>query len=166
LALDEGYLLGVGGVEVPIGTIDHDFFEGAPAVVAAALLGIERRPFSVIGYGFLHRYAERHELRESGHTFLGAGVAWTPIDAPQAGRLFSVQFGLSHETTAREVFHGARIDDTGGWALVAHPTVAWSTSEHVLFFVSTSLPLADQWRNTAERERFRIGTGAIVSLGD
>ena len=119
----------------------------------------------MIGCAFVHHFAVRHELRENGNRYLGGGIAWTPIDREEEGRLFSLQFGLSHETTFQEVFAGTPRHDTGGWALMAHPTVVWATSPHVLLYVVTSVPLADRWNNSADRERFRLGTGAMVRFG-
>jgi hypothetical protein len=158
-------VMAIGGIELPTGTIDHHFGEGAPAVVAAGTFSVERRPFSAIGYGFVHRYAERDRLRESGNRFLGAGLAWTPLDDEPRGRLFSLQLGISHETTFREHFDGAPREGTGGWALVAHPTVVVAVSPHVLVYGVTSLPLADAWNDAADRERMRIGAGAMIRLG-
>jgi hypothetical protein len=79
--------------------------------------------------------------------------------------VFSVQLGISHETVSREVFAGISRPDTGGWALVAHPTVVWGSSDRLLFFAVTSVPLADEWREAADRERFRVGIGTIVAFG-
>ena len=163
LHVEEGYLLAVGGVELPTGTIDYDFGQGAPAIVAGGQFGLERRPFSVIAYGIVHRYAERHDVRDSGNTFVGGGVAWTPIDSAD-GRVLSLQFGVSREVVSRETVQGLAMNDTGGWAVVAHPTVTWSTNERLLFFASTSVPLAHHWKNPADQERFRIGVGAILAL--
>jgi hypothetical protein len=163
--VEDSYVLGGGGVELPTGTIDHDFGEGPPAVVAGALFSIERRPFSVIGYGFMQRYTERRQIRDSGHTFLGAGVAWTPIDASTHGRIFSLQFGLSRESASREVLAGIQQDASGGWALVAHPSVVWGPGDDVLFFAMTSVALADDWRDPADQERFRVGVGTILTFG-
>ena len=164
LHVQEGYLLAVGGVELPTGTIDYDFGQGAPAIVAGGQFGLERRPLSVIAYGIVHRYAERHDVRDSGNTFVGGGLAWTPIDTAE-GHVLSLQFGVSREIVSRETVQGAAMNDTGGWAVVAHPTVTWSTNERLLFFASMSVPMAHQWRNPAEQERFRIGLGAILALG-
>jgi len=158
------YVLGVAGIELPTGTIDHEFAHGPAAVIAAGSLGLERRPFSVIGYGLVHRYAAYGQLRESGNRFVGGGIAWTPVDREQEGRLFSLQFGVSHETTSRAVLNGVPLDNTGGWALVAHPTVVWATTSRVLLFALTSFPLTDQWNNPSEAEHFRIGAGATVSF--
>ena len=66
---------------------------------------------------------------------------------------------------AKEVFDGVPRDETGGWALVAHPTIVWGSSDHLLFFATTSLPLRDEWRDHADRERFRVGAGTILSFG-
>ena len=41
----------------------------------------------------------------------------------------------------------------------------WAVSAHVLLFAVTSLPLAEHWNNPADSERFRVGAGAMVSLG-
>jgi hypothetical protein len=164
LGTEESYVLGVAGIEVPTGTIDHGFFQGAPAVVAGVSVGMERRPVSIIGYLFLNRYAERNNLRDSGHTFAGTGVAWTPIDDEPNGRLFSVQFGVSRDAATRESIGGIRNPSTGGWAVMAHPSVVWSSRPGVLWFVSTALPLMDRWRDPADRERFRVGAGTIISF--
>ena len=161
--VEEGYLLAVGGVELPTGTIDYDFGHGAPAIVAGGQFGLERRPFSLIAYGIVHRYAERHDVRSSGNAFVGGGVAWTPIDTAE-GRVLSLQFGVSREVISRETVQGLAMNDTGGWAVVAHPTVTWSTNERLLFFASTSVPLARHWKNPLNEERFRIGAGAILAL--
>jgi hypothetical protein len=165
LRTEEGYVLGVGGIEIPTGTIDYGFFEGAPAVVGGLTVGLERRPVSMIGYAYMNRYAERNDIRASGHRFAGVGVAWTPIDDEPNGRLLSVQFGISRDSATREIVNGVAQDATGGWTTVAHPAVVWSTRPGVLWFVSTSLPVRSAWRDPGDREHFRIGAGAIVSLG-
>ena len=89
--------MGVGAVEMPTGTLDHDFGEGAFASIVAGLLSVEKGKFSAIGYGFYRRPGAYESVREGGNVFLGGGLAWTPID--DEGRLASFQVGLSHETT-------------------------------------------------------------------
>jgi hypothetical protein len=165
LSADESYVLGVGGAELPTGTVDYDFWDGAPAMIAATLFGFERRPVSAIGYGFLHRYAERHGVRDSGNAIVGGGAAWTPIDAPERGRLFSLQFGLSREESSRDAVDGVELDSTGGWAIVAHPTIVVGLSKHTLLFAVTSVPLRREWRNPDDREGTRIGVGTILTFG-
>jgi hypothetical protein len=92
------------------------------------------------------------------------GVAWTPIDNEPNGRLLSFQFGISRDSATREIVNGVAQDATGGWTTVAHPAVVWSTRPGVLWCVSTSLPVRSAWRDPGDREHFRIGAGAIVSL--
>jgi hypothetical protein len=161
----ESYALAIGGVELPTGTVDYDFGQGPAAIVGGGTFGIERRPFSALAYGVVHRYAERRDARDSGNTFVGGGLAWTPIDDESAGRLFSVQFGLAHERTWRAEASGIPLDDTGGWALMAHPTVVFGASPRTLVFISVSAPLADEWRNPGERERFRLSAGTVIRIG-
>ena len=158
--------MAIGGVEFPTGTVDYDFFDGPPALVTGGVLGVERRPVSVLAYGVVHRYAERHGVTDSGNTFLGAGIAWTPIDDEPAGKLLSLQVGVSHERTLREEAAGVAVDNTGGWAVMVNPTLVFATGPRTLVYVSATAPLADHWRNTLERERFRLGAGTILRLGD
>jgi hypothetical protein len=165
LSLGVSYLLGVGGVEFPTGTLDHEFGEGSAGIVAAGLFGIERGPFSAIGYSFFHRHGVYKGVRESGNVFVGGGAAWTPVDDTQSGRLFSLQIGLSRETTFREEVEGVPITESGGWGVLVHPTIMWGASEHLMIFGMTSLPVAQEWHEVAERERFRIGAGLIVMFG-
>jgi hypothetical protein len=165
LSLGESYVLGVGGVEFPTGTLDHGFGEGAAGIVAAGLFGLERGPFSTIGYTFFHRHAVYKGVRESGNVFVGGGAAWTPVEDPQTGRLFSLQMGLSRETTFREEVDGLPITESGGWVVLVHPTIMWGASENLMVFGMTSLPVAQDWHEVAERERFRVGAGVIVMFG-
>jgi hypothetical protein len=161
----ESYALAIGGVELPTGTVDYEFGDGPAALVAGGTLGVERRPFSALAYTVIHRYAERRNARDSGNTFVGGGIAWTPIDDESAGRLLSVQLGLAHERTWRAEMSGIPLDDTGGWALMAHPTVVFATGQRTLMFVSVSAPLAHDWRDPIERERFRVGAGTVIRFG-
>lgn len=165
VAAADSYLLGVGGIELPTGTIDHSFGEGAPAAIGGALFSIERGPFSFIGYGIIHRYREHDGIRESGNTFVGGGAAWTPIDQPAEGRLFSVQLGISRESVTREEHHNVAQPDTGGHALVVHPTVMVGVAPNLMLFAVTSLPVAEAWNDPADEERFRVGVGAILTFG-
>jgi hypothetical protein len=52
-----------------------------------------------------------------------------------------------------------------GWALTLQPGIVWAARERVLLFVLASVPLAEAWRNPADRERFRIGAGTILAFG-
>ena len=99
LRFEEASVMGVGGVEIPTGTLDHAFGRGPVGQIAAGWISLERRPFSVIGYGYYHHAGEYRGIRQSGNVFTGVGTAWTPIDDEDNGKLFSLQVGLSHERT-------------------------------------------------------------------
>lgn len=161
----ESYAMAIGGVEFPTGTVDYDFGDGPAALVTGGVVGIERRPVSLLAYGVVHRYAERRNVRDSGNTFLGAGIAWTPLDDEPNGRLLSVQCGVSHERTWREVVAGVPRADTGGWAVMAHPTVVVAAGPRTLLYATAAVPMADRWRQAADRERFRVGAGTVIRLG-
>ena len=162
LGLDESYFMGVGGVEVPTGTIDHESGKGAVGAIAAGLMSLERRPFSVIGYGYYHHTGDYNGMRESGNVFVGTGGAWTPIDNLQTGRLLSLQLGLSHERTFAQQQSGARLPNSGGSGIFTHQGVMVGVNEHVQLFALLSVPIRQQWRAPEDRQRFRFGAGTIL----
>jgi hypothetical protein len=159
----ESFAMVVGGVELPSGTLDHPFADGAFAGVLAGLMSVEKGQFSVIGYGAHRRPGTHHGAREGSNLFLGGGVAWTPVD--EEARIFSLQLGVSHETTFDERLNGAPLPQTGGSGLFAHPTVLLGRSQRVLFFGQTALAMHQDWDDVADRERFRVGAGVIVKIG-
>jgi hypothetical protein len=160
----ESFVMAVGAVEMPTGTLDHDFGQGAFASVVAGLFSVEKADFSAIGYGFHRRPGAYESLREGGNVFLGGGLAWTPID--DEGRLASFQVGLSHETTLDAEAGGVRQLNSGGSGVFVHPTVLYGRSQSVLFFAQTTLPVHQAWDDPADRERFRVGGGLILKLGN
>lgn len=166
LGMEETYFMGVGGVEVPTGTFDHEFGQGAAGAIAAGLVGIETRPFSAIAYGYYHHTGVYRGARESGNVFVGVGGAWTPIDDVQTGRLLSVQVGLSHEQTFAQELNNLALPDSGGSGLFLHEGVVWGANEHAQVFALLSLPVTQDWRGPADRQRFRLGAGVILILGD
>ncbi len=148
---DEGnFLMGVAAVDVPSGNTDHKSFDG-PFIAQAALLGsAESGPFSGIGYGYWRSAGNRKPQ----NLFLGTGFAWTPIDDHAAGRLFSLQLGLSDE-----------ISFEVGNQLFAHPTVVFAPGGHLLFFAVVSLPLHRQMNDLSLQDDYRVGAGAIFLFG-
>jgi hypothetical protein len=164
LGVDESYFMGVGGVELPTGTLDHEFGRGPIGSIAAGLMNVEMRPFSVIGYGYYHHAGRYRGARESGNLFVGAGGAWTPVDDAQSGRLVSLQLGASYERTSAEQKDGRKLPESGGSGLFIHPGIVWGANEHVQLFALVSLPVAQQWRASDDRQRFRFGTGVILIL--
>ena len=159
--LDESYVMGVGGVELPTGTLDHEFGRGGVGGVAAGLVNIERRPFSAIGYAYYHYAGAHRGSRQSGNVFVGGGAGWTPIDNLQTGRLLSMQLGLSHERTFAEEENGLPLPDSGGSGLFLHQGVVLGAGHHLQLFALVSLPLTQEWRAPDDRQRFRLGAGTI-----
>ena len=164
LGLDESYVMTVGGVELPTGTFDHEFGKGAVGGIAAVLMNVERRPFSAIGYGYYHHTGVYRGSRESGNVFAGVGGAWTPIDNLQTGRLVSFQVGLSHERTFALERNSSPLVDSGGSGVFVHQGLVLGANERMQFFTLLSLPVTQQWGASQDRQRFRLGAGAILLL--
>ena len=165
LGLDESSFMAVGGLEVPTGTIDHQFGQGAVGAIAAGLMSVERRPLSLIGYGYYHHTGDYKGARESRNVFVGAGAAWTPIDNLQTGRLVSIQAGVSHERTFAQEQNGSPLPNSGGSGLFVHEGLVLAMNEHLQLFALLSLPVTQQWRAPEDRQRFRFGAGTIVIFG-
>jgi hypothetical protein len=165
LRLDLAYVMGVGGIEIPTGTLDHAFGRGPVGEVAAGLISLERSPFSLIGYGYYHHPGEYRDIRQSGNAFVGVGAAWTPIDDEDKGKLFSLQLGLSNEHTFAVKRADVPLSDSGGSGVFVHPGIVAMVAPRVQFFVLTSLPITQDWKAPEDRQRFRIGAGAILILG-
>ncbi len=164
LGVDESYVMGVAGVELPTGSMDHPAGHGSAGAIAAGMLSVEKHPLALIAYTYIHRPGAYHGDRASGNVFAGGGVAWTPIDDEDHGKLFSLQLGASHETTSREHAVGASVDLTGGRGTFVHPTVVFDIGTHVQIFNLLSLPVSQDWRDPNDRQRFRFGSGAIFKL--
>ena len=165
LRLDEASFMMVGGLEIPTGTVDHEFGQGAVGAIAAGLMSVERRPFSLIGSGYYHHTGVYKGERESGNVFFGTGVAWTPIDNLQNGRLISIQAGLSHERTFAQERDGRPLGNSGGSGLFVHEGVVLGVNAHVQLFALLSLPVSQDWRASEDRQRFRFGAGTIFVFG-
>ena len=160
------YGLLMASVEFPTGTVDHPAFRGPVDGMFAALGGLEWSAFSTIAYAFFRANGPDALGDRSGDSlFLGSGLAWTPFDDPVHERLVSLQLGLSHETYLPDVASGRSVERSGGWGLLAHPTVVWGPGGHVLLFAMTSFPIAQAYADPAQQDRWRVGLGAILLLG-
>jgi hypothetical protein len=161
LGLDSASVMGVGGIEIPTGTLDHSFGRGPLGQIAAGLISLERTPFSLIGYVYFHRAGEYRDLRQSGNAFIGLGAAWTPIDDEHHGKLFSLQLGLSDEHTFAVERAGVPVSESGSSGVFVHPGIVAMVVPRVQFFVLTSLPITQRWKAVEDHQRFRVGAGAI-----
>jgi hypothetical protein len=162
---DGNYVMGMAALEMPTGSVDHPAFRGPLDGMTAVSLGIERGPLSWNGYAFYRRHGmDSAGARAGDNLFLGGGVAYTPFDDPASERLISLQLGLSYEIYGRHSAGGAPVPDTGGHGVYLHPTVVWGPGGRILLFGSTSLPAFEDYRNTADNNRWRVGAGIIFLL--
>jgi len=164
LGVDQMYVMGVGGLEMPTGNIDHPFAKGAFGEIAAGLFSVEKRPIAVIAYVYYHHKGVYDGLRDSGNMFAGGGIAYTPIDDEARGKLFSLQLGVSEERTFASEVNGLPLADSGASGVFMHPGIVFSVRQTVQFFGLVSLPLTQQYNSIVDRQRFRLGTGVIWIL--
>jgi hypothetical protein len=166
LGMQESYVMGVGGVEVPLGNKDHSFGHGPVGEIAAGLLSVERRPIAAIAYGYYHHTGQYNNgTRQSGNVFTGTGVAYTPIDNDAIGHLFSLQLGLSYEKTFAVEALGQPLPTSGSSGVFMHPGIVFSTNTRFQYFALVSLPLSQQYNSINDRQLFRLGAGMIIMLG-
>ncbi len=162
--MDESYVMGVGGVELPTGTFDHPFGKGAFGEIAAGLWSLEKRPFATIAYLYYHHRGVYEGVRDSGNMFTGAGLAFTPVDDEEHGKLFSLQLGASYERTFQSEENGAPVLDSGSTGVFLHPGIVFDVSPTVQCFGLISLPLSQSYNSIVDRQRFRFGAGVIWIL--
>ena len=156
--------MGVGGVELPTGTMDHPFGHGTPGSVAAFMFSVEKRPVAAIAYTYIHRTGSYEGNRSSNNLFAGGGLAFTPIDDEEHGKLLSFQLGASYEETSREEESGVPVVLSGGRGTFVHPALVFDIGTHVQILNVVSVPVSQDWRNANDRQRFRLGIGAIFRL--
>jgi hypothetical protein len=164
LGIEQSYVMGVGGVELPTGTFDHPFGKGAFGEIAAGLFSLEKKPFATIAYVYYHHRGVYEGVRDSGNTFAGGGIAYTPIDDEAKGRLFSMQLGLSYERMFQSQDNGMTVADSGASGVFIHPGVVFDIGPSLQAFGLVSLPLTQQYNSIVDRQRFRVGTGIIWIL--
>ena len=103
-------------------------------------------------------------VRDSGNTFAGGGLAYTPIDDEEHGKLFSLQLGLSYERTFQSEENSIIVADSGSSGVFIHPGVVFDITPTVQAFGLVSLPLTQTYNSIVDRQRFRFGTGIIWIL--
>ncbi len=166
LGVEESYVMGVGGVEVPLGNKDHPSGHGPVGEIAAGLFSVEKRPIAGIAYAYYHHTGQYDNgTRQSGNAFFGTGIAYTPIDDDHKGHLFSLQLGLSHERTFAVEELGKPLPNSGSSGLFLHPGLVFSTNPRMQFFTLVSLPMSQNYNSINDRQLFRIGAGTIIILG-
>ena len=166
LGVQESYVMGVGGIEVPLGNKDHPSGHGPIGEIAAGLFSVEKRPIAGIAYAYYHHTGQYDNgTRQSGNVFTGTGVAYTPIDNDAEGKLFSLQLGLSYERTFAVEEQGRPLPTSGSSGVFMHPGIVFSTNPHLQVFALVSLPLTQTWNSINDRQLFRLGVGTIFIFG-
>jgi hypothetical protein len=115
------FLMGMGAFELNNGTIDHRAWAGPLDSMGAVLGSLERGKWSAIGYTVARFNVEDSEGDKDGDSlFGGGGLAYTPNESFQSGRLLSYQAGWSFEHYARGRVKGQPDPNTGGNEMLIH----------------------------------------------
>jgi hypothetical protein len=158
------FLMGMGAFELNNGTIDHRAWTGPLDSLAAALGSLEWGKWSAIGYTLGRINVEDSGGNKDGNIVSGGGgVAYTPNEDFQTGRLFSYQVGWSFEQVARDHVDGQPGSGTGGSQFFLHPTLVYSPGHALLFFGMVSVPVRRDFEDPAAQDGYRFGTGALYA---
>ena len=91
---------------------------------------------------------------------LAASISLSVKSAPRFCLLFTLAAFIAQEIYFRDREMGVRQDRMGGWGFLVHPTIVWGPSEHWLLFGLVSIPVAQDYRDRAQEEHWRLGFGA------
>ncbi|TLY37051.1 MAG: hypothetical protein E6K60_06015 [Nitrospirae bacterium] len=161
---DGNFLLGVAGIEIPSGSIDHKSWDGPVDYLGGALGSLEKGAWSGIAYTYYRRNSpDKTDSKRGDNIFVGGGLAYTPGEDVTTGKLISYQVGWSYETYLRNRVAGAGDPNTGGKELLVHPTLVYSPGHGVVFFGLVSVPVWRDFKDPVEQDRFRLGTGVIYA---
>jgi hypothetical protein len=158
---DGNFVMGMAAIEAPTGSIDHGAFKGPFGWMIAGLSSFEVGALSVISYVFLHQHLSHGGETHGSSFYVGSGLAYTPWDDPSTERLVSLQLGVSYELETADTQDGRDVPGTGGWAVLAHPTLVWGPGGHVLLFALASLPMVQRRESPEIEEGWRVGAGVI-----
>lgn len=142
-----------------------DFGRGPVGQIVAGLVSAEKRPVAAIGLRVLPPYERisRHTT-EREHVHRG-GRRLHSHRQRRTGEPVQPQLGLSYEKTFAVELDDLPLAGSGASGIFLHPGVVFSTNPRVRFFGLVSPPMTQQWRSLEDRQRFRLGAGAIVILG-
>jgi hypothetical protein len=158
------FLMGMGAFELNNGSIDHRAWRGPLDPMGAVLASLERGKWSAIGYSVARFNVEDSAGDKDGNTlFVGGGLAYTPNEHFESGRLISYQAGWSFEHYSREQVGGQQDPNTGGNEFLLHPTVAFSPGHNVLVFGIVSVPVCRNFEDPADQDGYRFGTGLVYA---
>ena len=156
------FVSGMAAVELNNGTIDHPGWDGPVEAMGGALASFERGPWSLMGYAVGRANRPDDTGSRDGNTlFAGTGVAYTPNENLETGRLISYQAGVSWEHYARDRTGAGVVASSGGSEVLVHPAIAYTPGHNLLFVGIGSVPAGPPVRDPAARTRYRVGTGII-----
>ena len=165
---DANFFTLVFGAEVPSGNADGQTpFKGPLDALLAGIVSVEKGDWSGIAYAYRRFNGYTKEGNKAGDLFYaGAGVGYAAWDNPSNHQSLSIQVGLSFEHKGKETLTGLALPGSDGWALVTHPTVAYSLSHHWDIFATFGIPLVQDYQMEEEGLTWRAGLGVIYTFGD
>jgi hypothetical protein len=159
---DGNFALLSAAIEPPTGDKDYAPSHGPTNGIFAAMAGVEWGPWSTVALGYYRLNAADSTGSKKGNNWFAAlGGACTPVDG--RSRMISFQIGLAAEVHDPDRVDGADVV-SGGWEVLASPTVVWMPAAQVRFFTYVSLPVAEGYRADYQTDHFRAGLGIIYSF--
>jgi hypothetical protein len=159
---DGNFALLSAALEPPTGEKDYAPFHGPVNYIFAAMAGVEWSHFAAVGLGYYRLNATDDAGSKKGNNWLaGLGFAYTPVD--EADRMVSLQMGLAAEVHDADFIGGADVV-SGGWEVLASPTVVWKPAARTRFFLYVSLPVAEDYKADYQTDHWRAGIGVIYSF--
>jgi hypothetical protein len=160
---DGNFVMAVGAVEPPTGTMDYKALHGPTNYLGAVITSLECGYFGASFFTLLRREGTDSAGEKRGDELIfGGGLALTPWDNP--GRMLSFQLGFSEENHLPARTSAGATAGTGGYEVMLTPAVVGSPHRHLHLFALFSLPVFEGMRDPDERARWRAGAGVTWLL--
>lgn len=155
------------GADLPTGNVDHDTGDGPIDALLSGIVSLEFGSLSTVAYAH-HQFNgfDRDGSKLGDETFAGAGLGWTFLPGGARGTHLSAQLGFGWERTGERVLDSVDVADSGGWALLAQPTVVWGPNKSWRVFATFGAPVAQDFDKPANESRWRAGLGVVWMLGE
>lgn len=154
------------GADLPTGNVDHDAGDGPIDTLLSGIVSLEFGSLSTVAYAH-HQFNafDRGGSKLGDESFAGAGLGWTFLPGGGRGTHLSAQLGFGWERTGERVIDSVNVADSGGWALLAQPTVVWGPNHHWRVFATFGAPVAQDFAKNTNESRWRAGLGVVWMLG-
>lgn len=165
---DGNFITFVAGAEFPTGNADgQEPFDGPLDTLVAALASLEHGNWSGVTYVYRRFNGYTRAGSKSGDLlYAGAGFGYALWDDEPSHQSLNLQVGLSFEHQGRTTLNGMDLPLSDGWALVTHPTIAYSLSNNWDMFLTVGIPLVQNFQDEAEGQLWRLGLGVIYTFSD